>query len=225
MPQNTITPTKLKDIFSNGNLVLATLSAHPLYITTRNQYCYRMNCTFESGRRKMVQTKYYDTEAEAEAMYTVYKKQVEEKRITVFKCTVQEFHAYWTHSYCFDNAYNRSIAAYILPVLGKHFMDNVTASDLMDILAKVPSSEFYRVCDAATCFFRDARNHYCTTQDNSADAVRIMKERKKQKRICIIITKFLPVPILPSSFSKCCRSANWKHRFSIFPCFWHPLPA
>lgn len=39
----------------------------------------------------MVQTKYYDTEAEAEAMYPVYKKQVEEKRITVFKCTVQEF--------------------------------------------------------------------------------------------------------------------------------------
>ena len=70
MPQNTINPTKLKDIFSNGNLVLATLSAHPLYITARNQYCYRMNCTFESGRRKMVQTKYYDTEAEAEAMYT-----------------------------------------------------------------------------------------------------------------------------------------------------------
>ena len=65
----------------------------------------------------MVQTKYYDTEAEAEAMYPVYKKQVEEKRITVFKCTVQEFHAYWTHSYCFDNAYNRSIVAYILPVL------------------------------------------------------------------------------------------------------------
>ena len=61
MPQNTINPTKLKDIFSNGNLVLATLSAHPLYITARNQYCYRMNCTFESGRRKMVQTKYYDT--------------------------------------------------------------------------------------------------------------------------------------------------------------------
>ena len=83
MPQNTINPTKLKDIFSNGNLVLATLSAHPLYITARNQYCYRMNCTFESGRRKMVQTKYYDTEAEAEAMYPVYKKQVEEKRITV----------------------------------------------------------------------------------------------------------------------------------------------
>lgn len=49
----------------------------------------------------------------------------------------------------------------------------------MNILAKVPSSEFYRVCDAVTCFFRDARNHYCTTQDNSADAVRIMKERKK----------------------------------------------
>lgn len=73
MPQNTINPTKLKDIFSNGNLVLATLSAHPLYITARNQYCYRMNCTFESGRRKMVQTKYYDTEAEAEAMYPVYK--------------------------------------------------------------------------------------------------------------------------------------------------------
>lgn len=73
MPQNTINPTKLKDIFSNGNLGLATLSAHPLYITTRNQYCYRMNCTFESGRRKMVQTKYYDTEAEAEAMYPVYK--------------------------------------------------------------------------------------------------------------------------------------------------------
>ena len=182
MPQNTINPTKLKDIFSNGNLVLATLSAHPLYITARNQYCYRMNCTFESGRRKMVQTKYYDTEAEAEAMYPVYKKQVEEKRITVFKCTVQEFHAYWTHSYCFDNTYNRSIAAYILPVLGKHFMDNVTASDLMDILAKVPSSEFYRVCDAVTCFFRAARNHYCTTQDNSADAVRIMKERKKSRR-------------------------------------------
>ena len=179
MPQNTINPTKLKDIFSNGNLVLATLSAHPLYITARNQYCYRMNCTFESGRRKMVQTKYYDTEAEAEAMYPVYKKQVEEKRITVFKCTVQEFHAYWTHSYCFDNTYNRSIAAYILPVLGKHFMDNVTASDLTDVLAKVPSSEFYRVCDAVTCFFRAARNHYCTTQDNSADAVRIMKERKK----------------------------------------------
>ena len=79
MPQNTINQTKLKDIFSNGNLVLATLSAHPLYITARNQYCYRMNCTFESGRRKMVQTKYYDTEAEAEAMYPVYKKQVEEK--------------------------------------------------------------------------------------------------------------------------------------------------
>ena len=118
MPQNTINQTKPKDIFSNGNLVLATLSAHPLYITAQNQYCYRMNCTFESGRRKMVQTKYYDTEAEAEAMYPVYKKQVEEKRITVFKCTVQEFHAYWTHSYCFDNAYNRSIAAYILPVLG-----------------------------------------------------------------------------------------------------------
>lgn len=48
-----------------------------------------------------------------------------------------------------------------------------------NILAKVPSSEFYKVCDAVTCFFRDARNHYCTTQDNSADAVRIMKERKK----------------------------------------------
>lgn len=58
-------------------------------------------------------------------------------------------------------------------------MDNVTASDLTDVLAKVPSSEFYRVCDAVTCFFRAARNHYCTTQDNSADAVRIMKERKK----------------------------------------------
>ena len=114
-------------------------------------------------------------------MYPVYKKQVEEKRITVFKCTVQEFHAYWTHSYCFDNVYNRSIAAYILPVLGKHFMDNVTTSDLMDILAKVPSSEFYRVCDAVTCFFRDARDHYCTTQDNSADAVRIMKEKKSRR--------------------------------------------
>ena len=179
MPQNTITQARRKDIFSNGKLVLATLSAHPLYITARNQYCYRINCAFESGRRKMVQTKYYDTEAEAEAMYPVYKKQVEEKRIAVFKCTVQEFHAYWAHSYCFDNAYNRSIVAYILPVLGKHFIDNVTASDLMDILAKVPPSEFYRVCDAVTCFFRDAREHYCTAQNNSVDAVRIMKERKK----------------------------------------------
>ncbi len=80
MPQNTINPTKLKDIFSNGKmLVLATLSAHPLYITARNQYCYRMNCTFESGRRKMVQTNVNDTEAEAEAMYPVYKKQVERR--------------------------------------------------------------------------------------------------------------------------------------------------
>ena len=85
MPQNTISQTRLRDIFSCGELISVTLSSHPLYIAVRNQYCYRMNCTFESGCRKTVQTKYYDTEAEAEAMYPVYKKQAEENDMPLVK--------------------------------------------------------------------------------------------------------------------------------------------
>lgn len=179
MPQNTISRTRLRDIFSCGELVSVTLSSHPLYITARNQYCYRIHCTFESGRRKIVQTKYYDTEAEAEAMYPVYKKQAEEKRIAVFKCTVQEFHGYWIHSFFFDKEHSSTIEAYLLPVLGKHLIDNVSTRDLINILEKIPSSEFYRVCDAVTCFFWNAKYYYCTAQDNSTEAVHIMQEKKR----------------------------------------------
>lgn len=73
-------------------------------LNTRLKYITENNC---------LPTKYYDTEAEAEAMYPIYKKQVEEKRITVFKCTVLEFHGYWIHSFFFDKEHSRTIEAYL----------------------------------------------------------------------------------------------------------------
>ena len=73
-------------------------------LNTRLKYITENNC---------LPTKYYDTEAEAEAMYPIYKKQVEEKRITVFKCTVLEFHGYWIRSFFFDKEHSRTIEAYL----------------------------------------------------------------------------------------------------------------
>lgn len=179
MAQNITNDMKYMQIFSNGKLISAKLSPNPIYIASRNQYCYRIKCTFESGMCKKIQTKYYDTKAEAESMYPFYKKQTDEKRITIFKCTVYEFYTYWIRFYGFSKPHNELIKPYILPILGTKFVNNVTTSDLITILEKIPSAEFEEVYTDLAWFFEDAVEFYCAEQNNSSSAVRIVNERKK----------------------------------------------
>ena len=106
MAQATKTNVKYKNAFFYGEMQSANLPSNPTYIKSRGRYCYRIKCTFESGKVLTVQTKYHQTKEEALAMYPFYKQQAEEKRIPVFKCTVKEFQSFWRHALDYNKSYH-----------------------------------------------------------------------------------------------------------------------
>ena len=105
MAQATKTNVKYKNAFFYGEMQSANLPSNPTYIKSRGRYCYRIKCTFESGKVLTVQTKYHQTKEEALAMYPFYKQQAEEKRIPVFKCTVKEFQSFWRHALDYNKSF------------------------------------------------------------------------------------------------------------------------
>lgn len=191
-------PEKSWDVISNGQLVFAKLSPNPLHITRRNKYCFRITCTFESGVKKKIQTKFYDTREEAMADYPLYQKQAAEKRVAVFKCTVNKFYINWLHSPAYDNTYWRIIGDMVVPKLGAKRINDVTAGDLVKILEKnftrvggFSDESFHAVCSAISCFFKDAMKLHCAAQDNGTVAVHAIKERKKAEAD-IHLTHYIP---------------------------------
>ena len=61
MAQATKTNVKYKNAFFYGEMQSANLPSNPTYIKGRGRYCYRIKCTFESGKVLTVQTKYHQT--------------------------------------------------------------------------------------------------------------------------------------------------------------------
>lgn len=115
MAQATKTNVKYKNAFFYGEMQSANLPSNPTYIKGRGRYCYRIKCTFESGKVLTVQTKYHQTKEEALSMYPFYKQQAEEKRIPVFKCTVKEFQSFWRHALDYNKSYHSLIKNTLFP--------------------------------------------------------------------------------------------------------------
>lgn len=161
----------------------ANLPSNPTYIKSRGRYCYRIKCTFESGKVLTVQTKYHQTKEEALSMYPFYKQQAEEKRIPVFKCTVKEFQSFWRHALDYNKSYHSLIKKYIIPVLGDKRINDVTTDELIKILKETeipdtqnfPMEKYSMLCDAVSSFFRNAMELYCAGQDNGTAAANAIR--------------------------------------------------
>ena len=183
MAQATKTNVKYKNAFFYGEMQSANLPSNPTYIKSRGRYCYRIKCTFESGKVLTVQTKYHQTKEEALAMYPFYKQQAEEKRIPVFKCTVKEFQSFWRHALDYNKSYHSLIKKYIIPVLGDKRINDVTTDELIKILKETeipdtqnfPMEKYSMLCDAVSSFFRNAMELYCAGQDNGTAAANAIR--------------------------------------------------
>lgn len=183
MAQATKTNVKYKNAFFYGEMQSANLPSNPTYIKSRGRYCYRIKCTFESGKVLTVQTKYHQTKEEALAMYPFYKQQAEEKRIPVFKCTVKEFQSFWRHALDYNKSYHSLIKKYIIPVLGDKRINDVTTDELIKILKETeipdtqnfPMEKYSMLYDAVSSFFRNAMELYCAGQDNGTAAANAIR--------------------------------------------------
>ena len=121
-------------------------------------------------------------------MYPLYKKQVDEKKIAVFKCTVTEFYSNWICSPAYDNEYWNIIGCCVTPWIGEKLLNDVSVNDLLNVLEKILSRkgglrqvDFTEACSAISCFFKDAMDLHCAAQDNGTIASNMMKERKKSE--------------------------------------------
>ena len=183
MAQATKTNVKYKNAFFYSEMQSANLPSNPTYIKSRGRYCYRIKCTFESGKVLTVQTKYHQTKEEALAMYPFYKQQAEEKRIPVFKCTVKEFQSFWRHALDYNKSYHSLIKKYIIPVLGDKRINDVTTDELIKILKETeipdtqnfPMEKYSMLYDAVSSFFRNAMELYCAGQDNGTAAANAIR--------------------------------------------------
>ena len=105
---------------------------------------------------KTVQTKYHQTKEEALAMYPFYKRQAEEKRIPVFKCTVKEFQSFWRHALDYNKSYHSLIKKYIIPVLGDKRINDVTTEELIKILkeTEIPDTKNFPMENILCCMMQ-----------------------------------------------------------------------
>ena len=71
-------PKAIIQAFTYGKLINAKLYEHPLCKKDRSLFYYRIQCSFMSGQKKIIQTAYV-TREELLSQRSFYEKQIEEK--------------------------------------------------------------------------------------------------------------------------------------------------
>lgn len=184
--------------FSCGKLLTAKIYEQPRYIKARDAYCYRIKCVFSNGMEKMVQTA-YKTREEALAEYPVYAQYVQERRICIFKCNVEDFYTYWLEQYLYKTKktpkglirlYTEIISRYLLPAIGKYLLNNITEEELEEILGKIWSdNDFDSMCIVLIKSFETALEYHCIDENVAMPAVAAARNRRMLARMQIPFEK------------------------------------
>ena len=178
-------PKAIIQAFTYGKLTNAKLYEHPLCKKDRSLFYYRIQCSFMSGQKKIIQTAYV-TREELLSQRSFYEKQVEEKKLCIFKCSVKDFFEYWLSIYLpgmkiISSArrikYKDLIYRYIIPKIGPLMMNNITENDLQKLLGSTNSREdFDDLCHVLVDSFETALEYHCTDHDPASAAVQLKND-------------------------------------------------
>lgn len=175
--------------FTYGKLINAKLYEHPLCKKERSLFYYRIQCSFMSGHKKIIQTAYVTME-ELPSQRSFYEKQIEEKKLCIFKCSVIDFFEYWLSTYLTEikiisstriMKYKKMVSGYIIPKIGSLMINNITENDLLKLLGNTNSREdFDDLCHVLVDSFETALEYHCTDHDPASVAVQL-KNNMMQK--------------------------------------------
>ena len=178
-------PKAIIQAFTYGKLINAKLYEHPLCKKDRSLFYYRIQCSFMSGQKKIIQTAYV-TREELLSQRSFYEKQIEEKKLCIFKCSVKDFFEYWLSIYLpgmkiISSArrikYKDLIYKYIIPKIGLLMMNNITENDLQKLLGSTNSREdFDDLCHVLVDSFETALEYHCTDHDPASAAVKLKND-------------------------------------------------
>ena len=138
-----------------------------------------------SGQKKIIQTAYV-TREELLSQRSFYEKQIEEKRLCIFKYSVKDFFEYCLSIYLpgmkiISSArrikYKDLIYRYIIPKIGPLMMNNITENDLQKLLGSTNSREdFDDLCHVLVDSFETALEYHCTDHDPASAAVQLKND-------------------------------------------------